>query len=328
MVTVRGWALALALACCVHVEAHACEPAAAGPAPGAWRLAWSEEFGGDKIDAQTWSHEIDCWGGGNSERQCYTNFPENSRVEGGCLIITARLETVAGPAWPAHLRGREGHDAKEVKEQPFSSARLTTKNKADWKYGRFEVRARLPEGQGVWPAIWMLPTEEIYGPWALSGEIDIIEAVNLGTRCKTCKGGIENEIHGTIHYGGKWPQNKFIGKETQLPAVPPGGQEFHVFAVEWTEGRIDWFLDGRRYHSVTSSAWSPLIGGLAGKKEAPFDQRFHLLINLAVGGDWPERENEGGVLFKAFPAELLVDWVRVYDCPADPASSKACRSPS
>lgn len=288
---------------------------------GPWQLVWSDEFDGTTIDPEKWSHQVDCWGGGNEERQCYVDWPENSSVDGGCLTVTARLDPTSGPAWPEHLRGKEGFDASETKDQLFTSARLHTKHKAEWTYGRIEVRARLPEGQGLWPAIWMLPTDETYGPWALSGEIDIVEAVNLGTPCETCPGGTEDRIHGTIHYGGEFPENNYIGNEAHLSGLAEGGQDFHVFAVEWTEGRIDWFLDGKPYGHVTRRRW----GSLLGNRNAPFDQDFHLLINLAVGGHWPESVNTGGVEFSAFPAELEVDWVRVYTCPDD-ETAKACRS--
>ena len=292
---------------------------------GAWQIVWSDEFDGADIDASKWSHEVDCWGGGNDERQCYTNWPENSSVKDGCLAIIARLEPSAGPAWPEHMRSNEDVDASEVKEQPFTSARLRTKGKAEWTYGRVEVRAKLPAGQGSWPAVWMLPTDEVYGSWALSGEIDIVESVNLGEPCRTCRGRKENQIHGTIHYGGKWPENKYFGHDAKLSVGEDGEQEFHVFAVEWTEGRIDWFLDGERYGRITNRKWSPLFGGANGNRNAPFDQRFHLIMNLAVGGNFPESQNEGGVTLDGFPREMLVDWVRVYQCPADD-TGKACRS--
>jgi len=290
-----------------------------------WRMVWSDEFDGTELDASKWSHEVDCWGGGNNERQCYVDWPENTHVADGCLVMTARLETVAGPAWPEHMRSNPDIDATEIKEQLFSSARIRTKGKAEWTYGRIEIRAKLPDGQGLWPAIWMLPTDEIYGAWAKSGEIDIVEAVNLGAECKKCKGKRENHIHGTIHYGAEWPNNRYKGNDTVLGVAESGEQKFHIFAVEWTEGRITWFLDGEAYGSISRRSWSPLIGGINGNKNAPFDQPFHLIMNVAVGGNWPESVNEGGVVFDAFPASMLVDWVRVYQC-TDDETGKSCRS--
>lgn len=298
----------------------------ASPAPGGgWRLAWSDEFDGDAINPEHWSHEVDCWGGGNEERQCYTDFPQNSRIEEGCLIIEARLGEATGPALPAHMRETGGEAERTATNTlPFTSARLSTRGKADWTYGRIEVRARLPEGQGTWPAIWMLPTEETYGAWAASGEIDIIEAVNLGEPCRECRGDVENRIFGTLHYGGVWPQNTYQNRETVLPAAASGGQDFHVFAVEWTEGRVEWFLDGESFGALTQRRWRSVSREARGRPAAPFDQPFHLILNLAVGGHLAESRTAGGVRVEAFPQRLLVDWVRVYDCPADPERATAC----
>ncbi len=317
LITISILSIAPVHACTGQDEYH--------PKQDGWSLVWSDEFDGDTIDTAKWSHEIDCWGGGNDERQCYVDWPENSYVSDGCLTIAANLEPVTGPAWPEHIRAKGEVDPTETKDQLFTSARLRTKNKAEWTYGRVEVRAKLPAGQGLWPAIWMLPTEEIYGAWALSGEIDIVEAVNLSTPCKSCRGGQENRVHGTIHYGGEWPQNKYKGNPARLTNNEDGSQKFHVFAVEWSEGRIRWFLDGKPYGTINSRGWSPLIGGLDGKREAPFDQPFHLILNLAVGGTWPEAENEKGVALDIFPAEMQVDWIRVYECAGD-LTAKACRS--
>src|SRR5690606_12891413 len=127
-------------------------------APG-WQLVWADEFDGNALDLQRWEWEVNARGGGNNELQYYTDRPENTRVEGGLLTLTARKETFTGP---------EG-------TREYTSARIRTKGKGDWKYGRIEVRARMPVGQGIWPAIWMMPTHDTYGGWAGSGEIDIME---------------------------------------------------------------------------------------------------------------------------------------------------------
>lgn len=304
--------------------AQACETT---PAPetldGGWSLVWSDEFNGDAIDPEKWSHEVDCWGGGNDERQCYVPWPENSFVKDGCLSIVARLEGAAGPAWPESMRDNEGIDPDETKEQPFTSARLRTKNKAEWTYGRIEARAKVPTGQGLWSAIWMLPTDEVYGDWALSGEIDIMEAVNIGTECRGCPKRKENTVFGTIHYGGVWPNNSYESKKGKLPKSEDPSHGFNVYAVEWSEGRIEWFLNGKSYGKVSSRTWSPLFGGRGGNRNAPFDQAFHLILNLAVGGNLAENKNEGGVTLLDFPKALEIDWVRVYQCSED-ETAKAC----
>jgi len=137
-----------------------------------WTKVWSDEFDDDRLDQDKWSFETNCWGGGNDERQCYTDKDKNVYVSDGTLKITAIRERVSGHALPAHLR-KTNKLSKQGKTQPYSSGRICTIGKGDWRYGRFDIRAKLPGGQGVWPAIWMLPSDQHYGTWAASGEIDI-----------------------------------------------------------------------------------------------------------------------------------------------------------
>lgn len=297
--------------------------------PGGWQLVWSDEFDGEALDDSKWNRIVDCWGGGNEERQCYTARDENARVEDGHLIIEARLEEATGPAWPPHMRETMPEDQRnELKTQPFTSGRITTENKGDWTYGRIEVRALLPEGQGTWPAIWMLPTDEIYGEWALSGEIDILEAVNLGAECRECRGGVENRMFGTLHFGGAWPENRYENRNTTLPTGPEGEQVWHDFAIEWSEGRIEWFLNGESYGYLTPRRWRTTsdVPEARGNRNAPFDQRFYLILNLAIGGHLAESRTAGGVDPMGYPKQLLIDHVRVYNCPADLETARACVS--
>lgn len=281
---------------------------ASATAPNDLTLVWSDEFEGDQIDPDKWSHEVDCWGGGNEERQCYTDRSENSKVSDGFLTITARKEWMRGSALPEQLR-KTPEDQEKMAVQPFSSAKLVTKDKAQWLYGRIEARAKLPTGQGTWPAIWMLPAEDTYGAWAASGEIDIMEAVNLGASCKKCKDKVENRIHGTLHFGGEWPRNVYKGQDTELPQSADG---FHVFAVEWKEGEISWFVDGEKYSTLTSKSWRSASRLGRKSKHAPFDHPFYLIINLAIGGHLSEQNNDRGIDPAGYPKEMLVDWVRVY----------------
>jgi beta-glucanase (GH16 family) len=300
------------------LAAHFATPAAPqAPPTDGWALVWSDEFDGDAIDPAKWDFEVDCWGGGNEERQCYTARPENAFIQNGFLQIVARRENAVGPALPPHL-----DDALPEKERgklaakPFTSARLSTKGKADWIYGRLEVRARAPEGQGAWAAAWMLPSEERYGAWAASGEIDILELVNQGAECKSCKGGKENRVFGTIHYGGEWPRNKYKGKDAPRPATEDG---FNIYAVEWQEGEIRWYVDGQLYSTLTQKDWGPKAMFSKLPKSAPFDQPFYLILNLAIGGNLAEDTNEGGVSLQGFPKTFEIDWVRVYQKPVDGA---------
>ena len=287
-------------------------------ATGSWQLVWSDEFDGEALNAANWTALDDCWGGGNEERQCYTPRSQNVSVENGRLTITARSEQWTGPAWPANF-APAGVDPNEQRTKPFTSARLTTQNLASWTYGRFEVRARFPQGQGVWPAIWMLPEESAYGSWAASGEIDIFEAINPGVICGDCEAGGENSIHGTLHYGSQWPNNTSSGNEMSFPGLLDG--EFHTYGIYWEEGRIIWTVDGAPFATQTSADWFTTGGSGV---NAPFDRPFHLILNLAVGGAWPESNALGGVEDSGFPKQMEVDWVRVWQCDADAATGQGC----
>lgn len=259
------------------------------PAMAERRLIWSDEFEGDRLDPEKWSAAHDCWGGGNNERQCYD--PANVEVSGGRLRLTARRETGSGPALPPHMGGSD-----RTLTRDYTSGKVQTRGKASFHYGRIEVRAKLPEGQGLWPAIWMLPEHDNYGPYPQSGEIDIAEAVNLGARCRFCRGGREHRVHGAVHHGWSLETNRQIGGSRLLPASADG---FHVFALDWTPSKMTWLVDGEPYFTTPG--------------RRPFDQRFHLILNLAVGGSWPETHNARGVDPAAFPAVMEVDWVRVYE---------------
>lgn len=240
-----------------------------------WTLVWSDEFEGTSLDPEKWSAQvgdgcdINLCGWGNNELQWYQ--ASNVEVGGGFLTITARRESAGG-------RG-------------YTSARIRTLGKGDWTYGRIDVRAWLPRGQGLWPAIWMLPSEDRYGGWAASGEIDIVELV----------GHEPDRVHGTLHYGGEWPDNVYSGAPHVLP-VGTFADRFHTFTLEWEEGEIRWYVDGRHYQTQTE--WY----STGGPFPAPFDQPFHLLLNVAVGGDWPGAPDASTV----FPQSMVVEYIRVY----------------
>lgn len=240
-----------------------------------WKLVWSDEFGGEKLDYSKWEAEVNAFGGGNNEMQLYTDRKENVRVEDGHLVIEARKDQ-------PNIQGT-------VRE--YSSGRVRTKHRGDWKYGRIEVRAKLPDGQGIWSAIWMLPTDEKYGPWALSGEIDIMEMI----------GQEPSKVLGTLHYGDTWPNNKHTGSNYQLPKGT-FTEDFHTFAIEWEAGEIRWYVDDALYQTQTK--WDSKNAAFP----APFDQAFHLVLNIAVGGNLPGPPNAE----TKFPKQMRVDYVRVY----------------
>lgn len=284
-----------------------------------WQLIWSDEFDGGRIDPAKWSFVKDCWGGGNEERQCYTDSQRNAFVADGQLHIVARREKATGFALPEAQRAQSANPGART-TKPFTSARLVTSGRAAWRYGKIEIRARLPQGQGTWPAIWMLPQSSRYGPWAASGEIDILEAVNLGVRCHSCPGGKETRILGTLHFGGPWPDNRHAGREFFFPPVLEG---FHTYAIEWSKGRIAWSVDGQVFAVQTAGDWH---SSASRDPDAPFDEPFYLILNFAVGGRLAEERNLKGVDLKGYPKTMSIDWVRVWQCASDPETGRACVS--
>jgi beta-glucanase (GH16 family) len=285
-----------------------------------WSMVWNDEFDGSDIDLSKWEHEVNCDGGGNNEKQCYTSNPENSFVDSGLLKIVAKPES--GQA------------------QPYSSARMRTKYQGDWKYGRVEVRAKPPQGQGSFPAIWMLPSDDVYGGWPHSGEIDIFESVNLKT--VNDQGVEEAGIHGNLWYGSSWPNQSNSGDHTTLPDGQNPADGFHTYAIEWEEGEMRWYVDDVLYQTQTKSevnvdidgdanglthrGWFADYDGEAHWDNAPFDQRFHLILNFAVGGTWSEVVNNKGIDASAFGANnaFEFDYVRVYECSVDPVTGQGC----
>lgn len=240
-----------------------------------WKLQWHEDFEGPKLNYAHWEIEVNAFGGGNQELQIYTDRAKNVRVENGLLILEAHRDN-------AGIAGT-------VRE--YSSGRLRSKHRGDWKYGKIDIRAKLPKGQGLWPALWMLPTEEKYGTWAGSGEIDILEF----------KGQEPHVLWGTLHYGDAWPKNKHSGTQLRRPEVD-FTEDFHLYGLEWEEGKIRWLLDGEVWQ--TQDQWE----SQGHPFPAPFDQPFHLVLNLAVGGGFVG--NPSGDT--PFPAAFLIDDIKVF----------------
>ncbi|GIU46396.1 glycoside hydrolase family 16 protein [Shewanella colwelliana] len=296
---------------------------------GPWHLVWSDEFAGKEIDLTRWGFEVNCYGGGNAEQQCYTDRADNAFVHDGILNIVAKSEVFSGPALQDDDVNYDVLD--KSKTLPYTSARLRSAKKGDWQYGRFEIRAKLPQGQGTWPAIWMLPTDWVYGGWAASGEIDIMEAVNLKARSdreEAEENELEARVHGTLHYGRSWPDNVYSGQEYRLPNDVNPADGFHTYAIEWQAGEIRWYVDEVHYATQRSSGWysQTMQGGqlITGDSDAPFNQPFHLILNLAVGGAWAGNVNDTGIDGSVFPQTMQVDFVRVYECSLSPATGVGC----
>jgi beta-glucanase (GH16 family) len=296
-----------------------------------WHLVWQDEFDSNTIDFTKWQFEVNCYGGGNDEQQCYTDRPDNAYIEEGVLNITAVKESFSGPK---AQDDDSTYNNTDLKTLPYTSARLRTKYQGDWTYGRFEIRAKLPFGQGTWPAIWMLPTDWAYRGWAGSGEIDIMEAVNLKTlsdEIDALPEQSETRVHGTLHYGSAWPDNVYSGTAFNLPNGLNPADDFHEYAIEWQEGEIRWYVDDIHFATQRESGWyshymSDQGQLVAGDNSAPFDQKFHLIMNLAVGGNWATNVNEQGIDESVFPQTLLIDYVRVYECSISPANGKGCEA--
>jgi beta-glucanase (GH16 family) len=232
-----------------------------------YKLVWSDEFDtGSAPDPKRWAYDIGGNGWGNSESQYYTNRTENARIENGNLVIEARKEAYLGSA--------------------YTSARLLTKNRAAWTYGRFEIRAKLPTGRGTWPAIWMLSDHNPL-TWPDDGELDIMEEVGFDP----------NVIHATIHckqyYGGNGK-----GFATTIPSAQ---DSFHVYKMEWTSSQTDFYVDDNKYFSY--------FNGGNGPATWPYYNDFFMILNIAVGGTWGGTK---GIDDTVFPQKMLVDYVRVY----------------
>jgi beta-glucanase (GH16 family) len=291
-----------------------------GDASG-WALMWSDEFDGTKLDRTKWAPEKSCWGGGNDERQCYTARDENIRVADGMLRLIARKERYTGPDRPPEIAATPNLRVT----QPFTSGKIRTRGIASWQYGKIEFRAKPPKGQGTWPAVWMMPADDHYGAWPLSGEIDILEGVNLGAICGVCAGNVgENRMISALHFGDKAPKNEFLDVRIALPGLALPSDDFHVWTLEWGKGIMRFYLDGIKYWEVTADKWRTASPKAKSNAAAPFDQPFYIMANLAIGGRLSEDNNQKGVADDVTPAQLMIDWIRIYQCKNDRATGLAC----
>ena len=223
-------------------------------------LLWSDEFDGTAVNTTNWGYDIGGGGWGNNEKEYYQ--AANATVANGNLVITAKKQ--------------------RVKANSYTSARLKTQGKREFTYGKIEARIKLPLGQGLWPAFWMLGANINTVSWPACGETDIMEHINT-----------DNIIYGTIH----WDNNGYAsygGNTTTTPA------DYHIYAIEWDSSAIRWYLDGVKFHEAN------ILNSINGTEE--FHKPFFILLNLAVGGNWPGQTIDDSKL----PASMYVDYVRVY----------------
>jgi beta-glucanase (GH16 family) len=271
----------LVLACCLLAGLASCannekaQLSAQATEADSRKLVWADEFEQEGApDTSRWAYDLgdgcpDICGWGNNELQYYTQRTENVRIEGGKLIIEAHQEP---------YKGKE-----------YTSTRLVSRKKGDWKYGYIETRAKLPQGTGTWPAIWMLPTDWQYGGWPASGEIDIMEHVGYN----------QSMVYGTVH---TQAFNHGIGTQKgDSIVVADAHEQFHIYAIDWSPEKIDFLVDGEVFNTFTNEG--------TGYEAWPFDQPFHLLLNLAVGGNWGGAK---GIDEDIWPQRMEVDYVRVY----------------
>ena len=240
--------------------------------PG-FHIVWKDEFDGTSLDLNNWTFEIgdgcpnNC-GWGNNESQYYRQ--ENTKLVNGHLVIEARKQNFAG--------------------KEYTSSRIVTKGKKEFKYGRIDIRAALPEGQGIWPALWMLGANFNSVGWPACGEMDIMELI----------GSIPNRSHATVHFGENLSQHEFVGSSITLPGSAKFSDEFHVFSMNWTQNQAQFLMDNQVVLTITPAD----LNG----QPYPFNEMFFFIFNIAVGGNWPGYPDAT----TAFPQRLIVDYVRVF----------------
>lgn len=238
-----------------------------------YELVWADEFDYEGLpDDSKWDYDTGGHGWGNNELQYYT-AGDNAYVKDGHLYIEARKEE------------KEGMD--------YTSSRMVSRGKGDWLYGKIEVSAKLPSGLGTWPAIWMLPTDWEYGGWPASGEIDIMEHVGYD----------QNRIHASVHTESY--HHKINTQKTSTRIIEGVSDEFHVYSIEWLPDKIMAYIDGDLYFTFDPKDYKMVPT----YKEWPFDKKMHILLNIAVGGDWGGAR---GMDEDIYPVQMVIDYVRVY----------------
>lgn len=230
-----------------------------------YQLVWEDDFSGTSLNLNNWSYQTGAGGWGNNELQTYTNT--NAQLQNGVLQIVA----------------------ENPSNNNYTSSRIRSKEKIDFRYGKMEASIKLPQGQGIWPAFWMMPTCDLYGTWPSSGEIDIMEYLGHQT----------NTSYATCHFGNSPVDRGQLGDSYNLPSGDYT-DGFHLFSIEWSENDIKWFVDDVLMHEVNEPDVAPYLW--------PFNEEFHFILNVAVGGNWPGSPDASTV----FPQIMEVDYVRAY----------------
>lgn len=236
--------------------------------PG-YTLVWEDDFKEEKINPANWTHEIGAGGWGNEELQYYTNRTSNSFTYNGYLVIEARNEKFQG--------------------SNYTSARLISRDKKQFKYGRIDIRAKMPKGKGMWPALWMLGSNFSSVGWPACGEIDICEVI----------GNQPQIAYGTAHFGPN-PANRAYKGGNSFLLQGSYADDFHVFSIIWKQNSIEWQRDGIKYFTLTPAD--------LGANEWPFNNPFFFIMNVAVGGNWPGNPDNPEI----FPQRMIVDYIRVF----------------
>ena len=273
--------LACCLGCGCSADRLAIPTAPPPPSPAGWTLVWSDEFSGpdgSAPDPSKWTYDTGGKGWGNTELECYTSRLQNAQINGGNLVITAQQENAP-------------FVCSDGSTNSYTSARLKTQGLFSQAYGRFEARIKVSAGQGMWPAFWMLGKDITTAGWPTCGEIDIME--NIGKEPGT--------VHGSLHGPSTTTRTSDATSIFTLPAGQAFADDFHLFAVEWERGVVRFYVDSNLYATFTESQW-PAGGTWV------FDHPFFIILNVAVGGNWPGSPDSSTV----FPRHLLVDYVRVY----------------
>jgi beta-glucanase (GH16 family) len=287
--------LAQLVAVAGNANAQTAQPQPAAASPDGYTLVWYDEFNstdGTTPDPKKWNYDLGGNGWGNHELEFYTNHPQNAQIKSGNLVITAQKESVTD---------KDG-------TRDYTSARIKTQNLFAQAYGRFESRIKIPKGEGMWPAFWMLGEDISTISWPRCGEIDIME--NIGKE----PAAVHASLHGPAAPGTDPANKKATADLTQkfsLLGNPNLSDDFHIYAVEWEPTAVRFFIDKENYATFTRAEWprSALW---------PFDHKFFVILNLAVGGDWPGPPDANTV----FPQQMLVDYVRVYSRDASDSMPK------